>query len=224
MRLSVFIIGTPLSQIIFRYREVLTFWFWLEALFLIICPIPYFDLIITMQAPAPARDKEIPIYYLLSDFILAFMFVRFFILMRSVFNYTIFMDMYSKKLCKTFNFTANVRFAYKCFLKYSPGLTIFCTILTSVLIGAALFHIFEFPYAIATGLFSNVEYFTCCWLMVITLTTVGYGDVFPNTVFGRCLIMCIAFWGTFLISLMIMSVSMVFSLKDTEEKALHNLL
>jgi len=60
--------------------------------------------------------------------------------------------------------------------------------------------------------------------MVITLTTVGYGDVYPSTVFGRCLIMCIAFWGTFLISLMIMSVSMVFSLKDTEQKALHNLL
>jgi len=27
-----------------------------------------------------------------------------------------FMDVYSKKLCKAFGFTANVRFAYKCYL------------------------------------------------------------------------------------------------------------
>jgi len=80
------------------------------------------------------------------------MFVRVFLLMRAVFNYTIFMDLYSKKLCRSFNFTANVRFAYKCFLKYSPGLTIFCTICSSVLIGAYLFHIFEFPYALAANL------------------------------------------------------------------------
>jgi len=48
MRASLFIIGTPLNQIIFRYRKVLTFWFWLEAFILIICPVPYFDFIITI--------------------------------------------------------------------------------------------------------------------------------------------------------------------------------
>lgn len=60
--------------------------------------------------------------------------------------------------------------------------------------------------------------------MVITMTTVGYGDIYPSTVFGRSLVMLAAFWGTFLISLMIMSVSLIFEIKGTEEKALHNLL
>jgi hypothetical protein len=161
---------------------------------------------------------------LLSDFILAFMFIRIFYLMRAFFNYTMFMDVYSKKLCRSFNFTANVRFAYKCFLKKSPGKTIFSTIFFSILIGAYLIRIFELPYAYATGETQMCDFFTGIWFMVITLTTVGYGDVYPSTYFGRAMIMVAAFWGTFLISLMIMSVSRIFNLKDTEQKALHHLL
>jgi len=152
------------------------------------------------------------------------MFIRIFYLMRAFFNYTMFMDVYSKKLCRSFNFTANVRFAYKCFLKKSPGKTIFSTIFFSILIGAYLIRIFELPYAYATGETQMCDFFTGIWFMVITLTTVGYGDVYPSTYFGRAMIMVAAFWGTFLISLMIMSVSRIFNLKDTEQKALHHLL
>jgi len=83
---------------------------------LIICPIPYYDFIIMINAPSLDRMSTIKIYYLLSDFILAFMFARVFFLMRAGFNYSMFMDVYSKKLCKAFGFTANVRFAYKCYL------------------------------------------------------------------------------------------------------------
>ena len=52
--------------------------------------------------------------------------------------------------------------------------------------------------------------------MVVTLTTVGYGDVYPSTPFGRCVIMISAFWGTFLISLMILSVNSAFELIESE--------
>jgi len=146
------------------------------------------------------------------------MFIRIFYLMRAFFNYTMFMDVYSKKLCRSFNFTANVRFAYKCFLKKSPGKTIFGTIFMSILIGAYLIRIFELPYAYATGVVQICDFFTGIWYMVITLTTVGYGNVYPSTVFGRTMIMVAAFWGTFLISLMIMSVSMVLISKIQSKK------
>ena len=144
------------------------------------------------------------------------MFVRVFLLMRACFNYTMFMDVYSKKLCKSFGFTANVRFAYKCFLKKSPGKTVFGTVLFSILILAYLLRLFEWPYGFATGVTSWNSYFSACWTMVITLTTVGFGDMYPCTIFGRIVMMFSAFWGTFLISLMILSVNVGFELSHPE--------
>jgi hypothetical protein len=43
-------------------------------------------------------------------------------------------------------------------------------------------------------------------------------------VYGRCVIMVGAMWGTFLISLMIVSVNQVFELSLQEKKAMHHLL
>ena len=56
------------------------------------------------------------------------------------------------------------------------------------------------------------------------MTTVGYGDMYPVTFFGRIIGVIAAFWGTFVISLLIIVATEVFSLKITEKKALHHLL
>ena len=66
--------------------------------------------------------------------------------------------------------------------------------------------------------------FSSVWCIVISLTTIGYGDTVPYTVLGRILIMIASIWGTFLISLIIASVASVFSLKRNELKAFHHLL
>lgn len=56
------------------------------------------------------------------------------------------------------------------------------------------------------------------------MTTVGYGDVVPATIFGRLVAMFTAVWGTFLISLLILSVGNIFELNYQETKALNHLL
>lgn len=209
---------------LFEFRSRFRLSFWVEAVTLIICPIPFFDFIIEMGAPSEDRMSRIQIYYLLSDFILAFMFTRSFFLMRAFFNYTMFMDAYSKKLCKSFGFTANVRYAYKCYLKKSPGKTIFLTIFASIMIAGYVLKIFELPYAFATGYLPLSGYYTKIWCIVITVTSVGFGDTYPSTVFGRCLIIIVAFWGAFCTSLMVLSTKIAFDLKEREREALHHLL
>jgi hypothetical protein len=153
--------------------------FWLEVLIILICPIPYYDFIIEIPAMNPSKTGYVKVYYLFSDFILAFMFVRILFLLRAVINYSIFMDIYSKKLCKSYGFTANVRFAFKCFVRARPGLTVGVTLLFSVLILAYLMRIFELPYGFTVGTVTWHHYFNSIWVTIITMTTVGYGDIVP---------------------------------------------
>jgi hypothetical protein len=148
------------------------------------------------------------------------MFVRVFFVVRAVFNYNLFTDLYSKKLCKSYGFTANLRFAYKCLLKSDPGLTVLMTLLFSVFFLAYQLRIFEEPYYLAINQLDFGNFFSSAYCIVITMTTVGFGDIYPGTYPGRTIILLTAIWGAFLISLLILSVGEIFSLSLNERKSL----
>lgn len=52
------------------------------------------------------------------------------------------------------------------------------------------------------------------------MTTVGYGDVFAVSPFGRCISIVNALWGAFVISLLVSSIGRVFDLSDHQKKAI----
>jgi len=56
------------------------------------------------------------------------------------------------------------------------------------------------------------------WLAFVTLTTVGYGDFYPITHLGRFFATIAAFWGIFLISMIISVTSEGLSLNDLEKR------
>jgi hypothetical protein len=51
------------------------------------------------------------------------------------------------------------------------------------------------------------NYMNALWLVLMTITTVGYGDYFPHTAIGRIIILIVAIWGTFIVSMMVVVVS-----------------
>lgn len=73
-----------------------------EVMILLANPIPYFDMYITHEA----KDGVI-VHYFLSEFMLSIMALRLFFIVRSYFNYSIYTDSYSKKLCQQYGFSAN---------------------------------------------------------------------------------------------------------------------
>ena len=151
-------------------------------------------------------------YYRASHVLLAFMFVRMLFLLRTIFNYSMFTDLYSKRLCQTYGFTANVRFTFKCMIIRNPGLTVVCTLTASTFILAYILRIFEIEYYRSINQIDFDNYFQAIWVIVVTMTTVGFGDLVPYSYIGRIIIMVTSFWGAFLISLVIVSVSKKFEL------------
>ena len=95
------------------------------------------------------KSSTIDVYYLASDFILVFMFLRLFFVMRAVFNYSMYTDVFAKKLCRSYGFTANVRFTYKSLLKTDPAKTVIITMFASTLVLAYQLRVFEIEYYVA---------------------------------------------------------------------------
>lgn len=69
--------------------------------------------------------------------------------------------------------------------------------------------------------FSNV--YNSFWLILVTMTTsnflylVGYGDIYPTTYFGRLLALIACFFGTFVISLLVVFLNTLITFDDAEK-------
>jgi hypothetical protein len=61
------------------------------------------------------------------------------------------------------------------------------------------------------------------WNVIITLTSVGYGDIYPKSLFGRLWGVLIAFWGVFVTSFFVVTVTNMLAFSPSEDKA-YNLL
>ena len=58
------------------------------------------------------------------------------------------------------------------------------------------------------------------WLTIITMTTVGYGDFYPRTIFGRVIDVILVVWGTFIVSLMVVVLTNTLNMDQSEKRAL----
>ena len=57
------------------------------------------------------------------------------------------------------------------------------------------------------------------WTVLVTMTTVGYGDFYIKTLFGRLVGIIVAFWGVFIVSLFVVSLSTMLEFDNAEDKA-----
>lgn len=88
----------------------------------------------------------------------------------------------------------------------------------TVAVFAYLVRIFEMPYHIQTDNDSSfVSFFNAMWFTVVTLTTIGYGDVSPGTIPGKIVTILLAFWGTIFVALLVTIVSNIFNLRNSQE-------
>jgi len=182
-------------------------YFWMEFILLSVTPLPYFHYEFTHVAKG-----GLVVTYRLEDVFLSIMAFRGFFLIRAIFNYSVYTDSYSKKLCQQYGFESSMIYAMLCELTYNPMRFISLLFVLFVTVYAYLLRIYEQPYYAALdkddGNFEEMNsYLTALWLVIITVTTVGYGDYSACTIPGRIITVMIAIKGIFLMALVVGVVS-----------------
>jgi len=114
---------------------------------------------------------------------------------------------------------ADFAFSLKCLFKDNPLILILIFFFTSSLMFAFQIYLAE-RYAFRASKYESLlvpnticnDFFNSFWLILMTITTVGYGDYFPQTPLGRIIILVVAVWGTFIVSIMVVVVSNTLSM------------
>ena len=119
--------------------------------------------------------------YFLNDFLLMLMFLRLLILARNFFNYSIFSDVFAKRLCERYGFTANMRFCFKCYILKFPIYTVLFLLFFIILLFSYLMRIAERPFHRYVNDFTFDPFLNSVYCTVITMATCGYGDIVPWT-------------------------------------------
>ena len=93
----------------------------------------------------------------------------------------------------------------------------------TILVLAYQLRIFEIVYYRHLEKIDFDSFFQSVWVIVITICTIGFGDLVPFSSFGRVIIMITSFWGAFIISLFIVVAANTFNLSRNQQKAMHHL-
>ena len=120
----------------------------------------------------------------------------------------------AQRCCTIFGVEANFMFGLKALMIQDPVMVVLYSFFLSLVQLSLSLQIFE------REVDANFKYLTInMWNVIITLTTVGYGDYYPKTNFGRFIGIITAFWGVFFVSLFVVALTNTLTLQESELRA-----
>lgn len=107
-----------------------------------------------------------------------------------------------------YGFDGGFKFSVKVQMMTNPGFLVIYDFTTQILVLAYILRLVEYPYHSRRDQTSNNpldHYYNSLWLIIMTITTVGYGDQFPRTELGRFIAVIASMWGAVVISLVVVT-------------------
>lgn len=213
----------PINSTLFSDRKMMLNFIFEIMICLIHCP-PYVDTISVSISTTGEQPKlvEVDLDLILTTLIP----LRVYLLGRFYSFYSHWADDKAEKICNECNAMGGISFAIKAELKERPYTVVGILMLISILIfGYGLRNIeVSFIKEISMDKFQDWRFvWNGFWCIIITILTVGFGDYYPQTHLGRLICVVACLWGTFLISLMVVSLTISVEFTPQEEKAYEEL-
>jgi len=148
--------------------------------------------------------------------------LRVYLLFRYFSFYSSWADDRAEKICNECSTLGGISFAIKAELKERPFTMVGVLMILSIMIfGYALRNVeVAFMQNRPENKFQDWTYeWNGFWCIIITILTVGYGDFYPQTHVGRIIAVVACLWGTFLISLIVLSLNISVEFTSQESKS-----
>ena len=163
------------------------------------------------------------INYELNDIMLVIQMFRLYNIFRFMIVCTSYAGERAHRVGKMMGLKINTLFSIRCIFYSHPVKMLIVLFLVNIISLSYMIKILEGPvYYISKKAQDNFINYNrmenCLWNVLVTMTTVGYGDFYPLTNLGRLVIIICAFLGTTLISLMTLITGNKLSLSETERK------
>lgn len=131
-----------------------------------------------------------------------------------------FRQLATKRIAYEFGVIPDLMFMFRAsMVKYNAFVLMFIS-LTGVLFFALQIQFWERPYWHHLGRLDFDDYPDSIYFTIITMTSVGYGDMLPNTYVGRSIALSMAIFGAFLLGLVVNVIALLFDLEKNKKRVL----
>lgn len=121
---------------------------------------------------------------------------------RYILNQSKYAGARTNRVCNMFGCRNDAMYIVKSLLRERPFLYIIGFFFGGILLFGMMLMIAESPLdRINTDNFQEHNYFNACWETLNTMTTVGYGDIYPRTPIGRVIGLFSSIFGICIVSL-----------------------
>jgi hypothetical protein len=161
----------------------------------------------------------------INDFFILIVLSRVYILARTMITITPLYSLRTHRISSIVGLKLSYSFALRCLLASKPYRFICIACLITIFPFAYMLKVVEGPvylidkdsqtFKIDYRIFGN-----CFWNVLVTMTTVGYGDMYPKTNLGRLICLIAGFCGVVVLSFVVIALTNDFTLSENEEKVL----
>ncbi|KAL4474749.1 hypothetical protein ABPG74_001445 [Tetrahymena malaccensis] len=194
-------------------------WMLIEIVVSAVHPMPWTWQIRLYFFNEPTQNEA---YYHLNEILLLIMLLRVLLIVRTLLMMSVWYNNRTQRVCSMYACEADYLFVIKCIMETQPYILITSAMVISIFYFGYMIRICEAPLYRnqQDGQLLFYSFWNCMWNIIVTMTTVGYGDYFARTHLGRFIIFFVCIWGVFIVSMMVITLSNTLNITTLEKKAI----